>query len=112
MEENTSASVGNAPTSAFSLLHQVGNSKPYLGFKKLNAGNHEIVKFRVVANKQYREGAPESYRKSLLVELEDQVLFLPHYFFEQLQFDEKKVEELNNDGIKKYLFFGGERDNK
>lgn len=108
MTENTS----DPSTSAFTILQKVGHSKPYLGFKKLRIGNHEIERFKVVNNKQYHEGAPESSKKALMVELEDQVLFLPQYFFEQLQYDEQKVEELNNDGIRKYLYFGGERDNK
>lgn len=112
MDQNANASNAPESPSAFSLLQRIGNLKPYLGFKQLSIGNHEIVKFRVVTNKQYREGAPDTTKKALLVELEDQVLFLPHYFFEEVECDEEKVYELNKDGVKKYLFFGGERENK
>lgn len=99
-------------SSAFDLLRSFGDdSKKYLGFKHLAHGNHEIVQFRLVKNKMYKPSNEKSLKLSLLVELSGQVLFLPGYFAAKFQDadGEKKVEELNNDGMKKYLFFGGTR---
>lgn len=86
-------------------------SKPYFGFSKLQIGNHEIFSFRFVKNKLYNK-YPENpgSERSLMVELKDQVLFLPEYIGSQ--FDEAKIVELNNDGVKKYMFFGGSRPNR
>lgn len=96
---------------ALSLLQSVGDIKPYLGFAQLSIGNHEIIIFRLVNNKMYKKGN-NSLKKSLLVELKDQVLFLPQYFIQQFNgHEEDKVNEINNDGVKKYLFFGGQREN-
>lgn len=98
-------------SSALSLLKScASDSKPYLGFTRLTHGNHEIVLFRLVKNKMYNPKVAGSLKRSLLVELKDQVLFLPGYFAEKLQ-DDVKVEELNTDGVKKYLFFDGKRPN-
>lgn len=89
-------------------------NKPYLGFEKLSHGNHEIVKFRLVRS-TFCKLDPENKpipRKCLLVELEDQVLFLPEYISKEFENREDKVAELNEDGIKKFLFFGGRRPNR
>lgn len=85
--------------------------KPYHGFSKLQVGNHEIFSFRFVKNKLYNK-YPENpgLERSLLIELKDQVLFLPEYIGSQ--FDDAQIEELNNDGITKYMFFGGSRPNR
>lgn len=100
-------------SSALNLLTSIGGSgesKPYLGFPKLDYGNHEIKLFRLVNNKNYNAATEGSLKRILLVELEDQVLFLPAYFAKSLQ-DDKAVAELNSGG-KKYLYFGGKRSNK
>lgn len=102
-------------SSAMDLLTSVSDydSKPYLGFSQLAHGNHEIVCFRFVKNNFYKTvpGKP-GLKRTLLVELKDQVLFLPEYFAVKFDDDDDKVEALNSDGIKKFLYFGGNRPNK
>lgn len=87
--------------------------KPYKGFGTLPHGNHEVISFRFVRNKYYdpKKENP-GLKRSLLVELSDQVLFLPEYFAQKFNDDDKQIEELNNDGVKKYLYFGGSRPNR
>lgn len=104
--------------SAFELLTKVGKfTKPYLGFSKLRHGHHEIEKFRLVKNKMYvpaEQLKPDEQPKLprvLMVELKDQVLFMPEYITKAMGADDEKVAELNNDGVKKFLYFGGKRDN-
>lgn len=46
------------------------------------------------------------------MELKDQVFFLPEYFAYKFNDDDKKVAELNQDGKKKFMYFGGARPNK
>lgn len=99
--------------SALNLLRSCGyQSKPYIGFAKLSHGNHEIKRFRFVTNKLYNPESVKSLKPILLVELADQVLFLPEYFAVNLNNDDKKVYELNSDGVKKFLYFGGARPNR
>lgn len=99
--------------SALSILKSRGfkDSKPYRGFASLAIGNYPITKFRWVKNKNYNEKREGSLKRVLLVELEDQVLFLPEYFARGFDDDDKKVKELNTDGVKKFLHFGGKRSN-
>lgn len=83
------------------------SNKPYRGFTKLSKGCHEIVNFRVVKNKFGKKS--DGSNKSILVELEDQVLFLPQYFNQKLNNDE--LNQLNESiaaNEKVYLFFGGQ----
>lgn len=88
-------------------------SKPYFGFSRLAIGYHEIIKFRFVMNKMYRADAEKpGLKRTILVELADQVLFLPEYFARKFEDDDDKITELNSDGIKKYMFFGGKRQNR
>lgn len=101
-------------SSALNLLTSYGGpSKPYIGFSKLQHGYFEIERFRFVKNKMYNENNEDHVQKKLkrilLVELSDQVLFLPEYFAAGLNDDDAKIDELNNDGITKYLYFGGKR---
>lgn len=83
-----------------------GPSKPYYGFGKLSIGYYEIESFRLVRNKFKNDGLRG---KTILVELKNQVIFLPEYFMEE--FSEDDVLELNRDGQKKFLYFGGRREN-
>lgn len=46
------------------------------------------------------------------MELADQVLFLPEYFARKFEDDDDKIAELNSNGIKKYMYFGGKRQNR
>lgn len=100
-------------SSAFSLLSGFNSSKPYSGFKNLAIGYYEIESFRFVKNKMYNENNEEHVAKKLkrvlLVELKEEVLFLPEYFAVPFNDDDSKIDELNNDGVKKYLYFGGQR---
>lgn len=95
---------------ASQLLTSIGKfNKPYLGFSKLDHGNYKIVRFSFFKNKNYVPAEPKSVPRILMVELEDQVLFLPEYFSAGLNDDDAKIVELNSDGIVKYLYFGGKR---
>lgn len=101
-------------SAALSLLKSFGrDSKPYKGFGKLPYGNHEIERFRLVSNKMYKPTCEKSYKTILLVELKNEVLFLPSYFAADFQYEgAKKLHEINSDGIKKFLFYGGIRSNR
>lgn len=100
-------------SSAMDILIGATESKPYYGFSNLKIGHHEVVKFRLVRNKQYKSDAEKpSSPQTLLVELVDQVLFLPEYFLRQFGDNAEKVDELNNDGVRKFMFFGGRRENR
>lgn len=95
--------------SAFQLLKS-SEGKPYHGYSQLPMGNHEIFAFRLVRNKLYRENDIGSLKRVLLVELKDQILYLPNHFAAKFKDDDSRVNELNTDGIKKFLFFGGKRE--
>lgn len=86
--------------------------KPYKGFSFLPEGNHEIVKFKMVNNKMYDpESETPQLKRVVLVELKEEVLFLPEYFAINFQKEnEKLLDSLNEDGVKKYLYFGGKRE--
>ena len=100
-------------SSALELLQGIKQySKPYKGYSKLPVGAYEVLSFRLVNNKNYDKRNHNSPKKTIIVEIDDQVLFLPDYFVLALKEDEKKVQELNTDGVRKYLFFGGVRPNK
>lgn len=90
--------------SALRKLLEIGPNKPYLGFAKLANGFHKIFSFSLTKNKFGKKG-----EKSILVELDDQVLFLPKHFNSKI--DGEDVKELNEDiGKNKniYLYFGGQ----
>lgn len=95
---------------ALKKLQEVAPNKPYLGFAKLSLGFHQIFNFRSVKNKFGKKG--EGSAKSIMVELDEQVLFLPQYFSQKI--NEEDMSELNA-GIEKnesvYIYFGG-RDEK
>lgn len=82
MSENSFVQTNFKKMSAFSLLRN--NLKPYKGFSQLAIGNHEISRFKLVKNKMYNSSNPASLPRIILVELKDQVLFLPEYFAHQL----------------------------
>lgn len=98
-------------SSAFGLLSSIGaTSKPYYGFRNLDHGYYKIEKFRFVKNKLFNPNEEKlKLKRILLVELKAEVLFLPEYFAVNLNDDDAKIDELNNDGISKYLYFGGQR---
>lgn len=97
---------------ALQLLKNAGaGHKPYKGFSQLAVGNHQIFSFKLVPNKLYSKDK-KTTKKTLIVELNEEIIFLPDYFAASINEDERKVNELNTDGIRKYLYFGGARPNK
>lgn len=89
------------------------DSKPYHGFKNLLIGNYKIVRFRMVMNRYYRPGSENpGLKKTLLVELEDQILFLPEYITAKFSGNKEEILQLNEDNKDKKLFlcFNGKRD--
>lgn len=93
-------------------LENLQPNKPYHGFAKLSKGCSEVVNFRVVKNKYGKKS--DGSNMSILVELQDEVIFLPQYFRQKLS--DEDIKELN-DSIqakeKIYLYFGGlNSDNK
>lgn len=92
-------------------LQLVGASKPYRGFAHLSMGYHEIVGFRVVKNKFNETKQDDKRSKSILVELQNEVVFLPQYFLDKI--DEDDIAELNSaDTENMFLYFGGRRNGK
>lgn len=94
---------------ALKKLEEIVPNKAYLGFSKLSLGHHQIHEFRSVKNKFGKKG--DGSTRSILIELEDQVLFLPQYFNTKLA--EADITELNECIGKKenvYLYFGGRDD--
>lgn len=90
-------------------LEEVKPNKPYNGFGKLCIGFHLIISFRFVKNKFGKKG--DGSNKSILVELKDEVLFLPQYFCQKLSKEDIRV--LNSSIESKenvYLFFGGKQE--
>lgn len=84
-------------------LETVAQNKPYYGFAKLTLGYHEVFNFRIVKNKFGKKND-----KSILVELSDEIIFLPQHFSEKL--NDQDLRELNTcieNGTKVYLNFGG-----
>lgn len=90
-------------------LANVKPNKPYNGFGKLSIGFHQIESFRVTKNKFGKKG--EGNSKSILIELSDEVLFLPQYFWNKLTEDDIKTLNSSieaNDRV--YLYFGGKHE--
>lgn len=93
----------------FKKLQSVGASnKPYIGFTKLKIGYHSIHRFRLVKNKFASKDDKDA--KSILAELENQVVFLPNYFFEILDADDIKELTSGESDEQMYLYFGGRRE--
>lgn len=86
-------------------LANIKDNKPYRGFSKLPLGNHLILNFRTVKNKFCKKGDPA---KTILVELQNEVVFLPNHFMQKISEPELKLlNELIEEGQNVYLFFGG-----
>lgn len=91
---------------ALKKLETVHPNKPYHGFTKLKIGSHEVVNFRTIKNKFGKKS--DGSNKSILVELKEEVVFLPQYFWQKL--NEEDLKELNESIQAKdciYLYFGG-----
>lgn len=87
----------------------LSTGKPYRGFNNLPVGYHQVFRLRSVKNKFGKKASGTS--KSILVELEDQVVFLPQYFWQKI--NEKDIENLNSfidGGEEIYLYFGGKQE--
>lgn len=90
------------------ILKKIEESKPYFGFTKLNKGFHQIVLFRTVKNKFDKK---KEETKSILVELENQVVFLPQYYRHKIS--DSDIIELNSSieaGEDMYLHFEGKNE--
>lgn len=91
----------------FNKLDTLNPNKPYHGFAKLSIGYHVITNFRFVKNKFGKKN--DGSGKSILVELKNEVLFLPQYFCQKL--NESDIKELNSvietDGDDVFIYFGG-----
>lgn len=93
----------------FQKLESSQPTKPYFGFGKLKIGYHLAQQFRLVKNKFGKK--TDGSDKSILVELKDQVIFLPQYFKQKL--DDGDLRELNTfieNKEKVYIYFGGRVD--
>lgn len=89
----------------------IANSKPYRGFAKLKQGDYPIAKFKLVRNKYYDAENVNSVKRILLVELDDQVLFLPQIFASNFGDNDALIKTLNADEKKRFLCFGGAGEN-
>lgn len=76
-------------------------SKPYHGLPKLAVGYHKIFSIRE---------SQGTYGRSVIAELEEEIIFLPTYLATQLL--EKDIAELNSKNEPNYLYFGGKKNNK
>lgn len=85
-------------------------SKPYFGFSKMEIGNYEIVKFKLVNNRFKKADEPNSPDRILMAELISEVVFLPAYMAVNFEDDDARVDAVNNDGKKRYLCFAGRRE--
>lgn len=85
------------------------SSKPYFGFGSLEEGEHEIVTFRFARNRFYDSKTEGSLKRNLIAELEDQIVFLPAIIARNFDDNDDLLEEINNDGIKRFLRFGGRK---
>lgn len=86
------------------------SAKPYIGFSKLRHGYHKIKNFRTVKNKFYKK-SEGGHSKTILVELKNEVLFLPQYFWDRI--NETDLDNLNariRSKKKVYLDFAGKND--
>lgn len=94
---------------ALKKLEDIKQNKPYLGFAKLSIGFHQVFNFRIVKNKFGKK--TDGSNKSVLAELQNQVLFLPQCFAQTLV--EEDLRELNScisaqENI--YVYFGGKQE--
>lgn len=94
--------------SALQKIKSIGN-KPYNGFSKLPHGYHKIVGFKLTKNK-YAADDDQGNKKSILVELKNEILFLPQYFTESISEDD--INDINSSNEILYLYFGGKREGK
>lgn len=95
--------------SALAKIKSIGN-KPYHGFSKLPHGYHEIVCFKLTKNKYAAADDEQENKKSIIVELKNEILFLPKYFTENINEDD--INDINSSNEILYLYFGGKREGK
>lgn len=74
------------------------SDKPYHGLPKLPRGYHDIVCFHETSGK---------YGKSVIAELQHELIYLPSYIVEKLSSDD--IVDLNQCEENLYLFFGGRK---
>lgn len=88
----------------------IKKSKPYHGFSKLAIGEHQICNFKLVKNRFFNVESENSLKRILMVELEDQILFLPQIFASKLNDSSDLIKVINSDGVKRFLCFNGNND--
>lgn len=82
--------------------------KPYNGFAKLTNGYRSIEKFRAVKNRFGKKSEDGDPGQTILVELKDQVVFLPQYWCEKISpSDMEEMNKMIQDKQEVYLYFGG-----
>lgn len=73
------------------------------GICHLAMGYHEIFGFRVVKNKFDEDNPDETKSKKIIVELQNEIVFLPQYFLQH--FNKQDIEALDFCGAENmYLF--------
>lgn len=77
-------------------INQPQSDKPYHGLPKLALGFHKIECFRISDGK---------YGKSVIVELENEVIFLPSFISRNLV--NQDIDDLNSCKETMFLYFGG-----
>lgn len=96
-------------SSVLKKLKIVQAGKPYNGFQNLSIGYHQIQGFRMTKN---RFAKKDEDANTIIVELTNEILFLPQYFSETL--NEEDIDDLNSSirsGVENmYLYFGGKRE--
>lgn len=97
---------GKPRQSKKNLFKPFQSSKPYFGFNHLEEGNYEIVLFRFVRNKFF-DGTEGQLKRNLIAELKDQIVFLPAIIARNFNDDDELLDDVNNDGVKRFLRFGG-----
>lgn len=88
-------------------LQRVTENKKYNGFASLKIGFHRIENFRYTKNKFGKKG--DGTDKSVLAELENEVVFLPQHLSRKIEKDD--LQKLNSAIERKkekiFLYFGG-----
>lgn len=101
-------------TEKMEVLKKVSEAKPYNGFKELPEGFHKIVCFRSVPNKYPTKEEDGKKSETILVELVDEVIFLPRHLCNRISSsDMGALNALIEENEALYLHFGGKHpDNK
>lgn len=90
------------------VLQRLDNGKKYRGFKSLPIGYHPIERFRAVKTKYGKKEKDGTIGLSILVELKDEILFLPQFWCDKITpSDMAELNEAIENKQEVYLYFGG-----